>query len=209
MSAVRGTEFHKRVELHNLGIVSFDDQTQTAATKAGEAGTVAASEVTDPWVSYTQSRFFEERPIFVETPFEITMDGRTLRGKVDAVYQRPEGWEIVDYKSGRSRASQSQLVQLQAYAIAAADGALGMPAPDRIDVSFAYFGEDPAGEIRNEATESWLSEAKAIITSHLATADNGPFVATPSAACQWCDFLHHCKEGKAVVAGMSATKQDR
>jgi DNA helicase-2/ATP-dependent DNA helicase PcrA len=209
MSAVRGTEFHKRVELHNLGIVSFDDQTQPTATKAGEAGTAAATEVTDPWVSYTQSRFFQERPLFVETPFEITMDGRTLRGKVDAVYQRPEGWEIVDYKSGRSRKSQSQLVQLQAYAIAAADGALGMPAPDRIDVSFAYFGEDPAGEIRNQATESWLSEAKTIVTGHLATAENGPFVATPSAACQWCDFLHHCTEGKAVVARMSATKQAR
>jgi DNA helicase-2/ATP-dependent DNA helicase PcrA len=209
MSAIRGTEFHKRVELHNLGIVSFDDQTGTAATKTGSAGTAAATEIVDPWVSYTQSRFFDGRPVLVETPFEITMDGRMLRGKVDAVYQRPEGWEIVDYKSGRSRESKSQLVQLQAYAVAAADGALGMPAPDRIDVSFAYFGEDPAGEIRNEATDSWLNEARAVVTGHLATAENGPFAATPSAACQWCDFLHHCKEGKAVVARMSATEQAR
>jgi DNA helicase-2/ATP-dependent DNA helicase PcrA len=202
MSAVRGTEFHKRVELHNLGVSAFDDPVESAKGIVDMTDTPPDTHRVDPWLSYTRSRFFDETPFLVETPFEITIDGRSLRGKVDAVYEHNGRWEIVDYKSGRSRESASQLVQLQAYAIAAADGALSPVTPQGVDVSFAYFGEDPATEIRSEATASWLDEARTRIGSLLHTAEAGPFAPTPSRACEWCDFLHHCPEGRAAVDRM-------
>ncbi|MGI9585678.1 MAG: RecB family exonuclease, partial [Acidimicrobiia bacterium] len=204
MSALRGTEFHKRVELHNLGIVPLDEPPESDSDEDAADQSESQPDVdrVDPWESYTKSRFFDEKPFLVETPFEITIDGRSLRGKVDAVYDHGGRWEIVDYKSGRSRESASQLVQLQAYAIAASDGALSSLPHEGINASFAYFGEDPAAEVSTEATAAWLDEARDRIGTLLHTAETGPFPAAPSPACTWCDFLHHCPEGRAAAARM-------
>lgn len=203
ISAVKGTEFHRRAELHNLGVIALDDQDtvtydEPATDTVGD--TAAARAGVDPWDVFAASRFHEVRPTYVETPFEISIDGRRLRGKVDAVYATDDHWEIVDYKSGAPSRSASKAVQLQAYAVAAQEGAISLTAPGSIDVSFAYFGVDPAVVETEHADTAWMGTATARIGNLLEQAETGPFPATPTPACRWCDFLHHCSAGKAAVA---------
>jgi DNA helicase-2/ATP-dependent DNA helicase PcrA len=198
-SARRGTEFHRRVELHNHGIVSLEDIEPASYDLTGvdDDGAEDSSTLTDPWEVFTRSRFHETSPILTETPFEITFDGRSLRGKVDAVYEDGGDWEIVDYKSGRPRSSDAQRVQLEAYALAADDGALATRPSGTMSVTFAYFGTDPVVEVSETADASWIASARSRIAHLLEQGDRGPFPPTPSDACRWCDFLHHCEAGRA------------
>jgi DNA helicase-2/ATP-dependent DNA helicase PcrA len=198
-SAKLGTELHRRIELHNLGVIPLDHAEDAEYDDDGESGDGDHQPRTDPWRSFVSSRFHEASPILVETPFEITLDGRSLRGKVDAVYGDDDRWEIVDYKSGAPGASDARRVQLQAYALAGSAGALGREMPDDVDVTFAYFGTSPATEITEGIDPPWLDEASTTIGDLLAQAQEGPFPAHPSPACRWCDFLHHCAEGRRQV----------
>ena len=206
ISAVKGTEFHRRAELHNLGIISLDDAQDVAyddlvgLSADGPPSDGSSPESHDPWDLFKDSRFAQDKPFLVETPFEITLDGRTVRGKVDAVYRDADAWEIVDYKSGRASPSDAKLVQLQAYALAARDGNLAVATPDAIDVTFAWFGSDPVVEESHRADEAWLTNAEVVVGSLLQQAEDGPFNPTPNDGCRWCDFLHHCEAGKAHVA---------
>ncbi|MGI9667390.1 MAG: ATP-dependent DNA helicase [Acidimicrobiia bacterium] len=198
LSARKGTEFHRRAELHNLGVLALDDAQDVTYDSPSSEGAVEPS--VDPWNVFTASRFSKEHPMLVETPFEITLDGRTLRGKVDAVYGTPDRWEIVDYKSGAPSPSTSKTVQLQAYAVAATEGAISTNVPDNVYVTFAYFGVSPVAVETEAADEQWLDAAHEQITDLLEQAELGPFPAAPTPACRWCDFLHHCPAGKAAVA---------
>ena len=148
---------------------------------------------------FTESRFADEAPAFVETPFELTLDGRIVRGKIDAVYVDDDGWEIVDYKSGRPSPTDAKKVQLQAYALAADAGAVSRAIPEAMKVTFAYFGVDPAEEVTDDATRAWLDAASDTLTDLLAQGEGGPFPPSPTPACRFCDFLHHCDAGREFL----------
>ena len=57
---------------------------------------------------------------YVEAPFEITIGDSVVRGRMDAVFQQPDGsWLIVDWKTGRrpqGAALASAQIQLAVYA---------------------------------------------------------------------------------------------
>ncbi len=201
-SARRGTEFHRRVELHNVGVVTLHDATDVTYDTAGDDSDDAAGDrgpMHDPWDAFAASRFHDLRPDLVETPFEIVFEGRTLRGKIDAVYRSGDDWEIVDYKSGRPSTTEAKRVQLQAYAIAARSGALGDPPGGSLDVTFAYFGNGTPIEESEAVDEAWFENASTTVADLLLVAEQGPFPAEPSSACRWCDFLHHCEAGKGFL----------
>ena len=94
-------------------------------------------------------------------------------------------------------------VQLMAYAVAAASGALGAHPPDEMDLTFAYFGSSPAAEVTERVDQHWIETASTTISDLLANAEGGPFDPTPSPACRWCDFLHHCPAGQEALKGLS------
>jgi DNA helicase-2/ATP-dependent DNA helicase PcrA len=57
----------------------------------------------------------------VEVPFEMSVAGRVVRGRMDAVFRDSAGWLIVDWKTGRKptgAAAQAAAVQLAAYRLA-------------------------------------------------------------------------------------------
>ncbi len=200
-SAVRGTAFHRRIELHNLGVISFDD-TQDAGrdTEPRPSAPAAEGQRTDPWSIFKRSRFSTETPIHIESPFEIEVGTGSIRGKVDAIYDSGDNaWEIVDYKSGRHRDDPVVKVQLEVYALAAADGALSAQPPEDIDVTFAYFGDDELVEITEPVDDAWLTKARDHIEALVDQGVNGPFDPSPSDACRWCDFLHLCPVGQHEV----------
>jgi DNA helicase-2/ATP-dependent DNA helicase PcrA len=204
-SAALGTAFHRRVELHNLGVIAFEDPT-TAEYDSGDDSEASGHRRSDPWSIFERSRFSIESPIHIESPFEIEVGDGSVRGKVDAIYDSGGGtWEIVDYKSGRYVDDPARKVQLEAYALAAADGALSNIQPDGIDVTFAYFGDDELVEVTEQVDGEWLSRARKNIAKLVDQGVNGPFDPTPSNGCRWCDFLHLCPAGQVEVERSQAT----
>jgi DNA helicase-2/ATP-dependent DNA helicase PcrA len=199
-SAAFGTAFHRRIELHNLGVIAFEDAGSETYDSIAEP-VPSSGDGTDPWHLFETSRFQTETPIHIEAPFEIEVGDGSIRGKIDAIYASEEGsWEIVDYKSGRYRDDPARKVQLEAYAIAAAAGAVSPQSPDAIDVTFAYFGADALVEVSESVDDEWLTEATNHVAKLVDQGINGPFKPSPSNDCRWCDFLHLCPAGQAHIA---------
>jgi DNA helicase-2/ATP-dependent DNA helicase PcrA len=206
-SAVFGTAFHRRIELHNLGVIAFEDQVAGHYDSVANGDTEPSGQApSDPWKLFEQSRFADETPIHIEAPFEIEVGTGSIRGKVDAIYKSGQrDWEIVDYKSGRYRDDPARKVQLEAYAIAAADGALSTHPPDTIDVTFAYFGDDELVEVTESVDKEWLFRARNHVEALVDQGLNGPYEPSPSDDCRWCDFLHLCPAGQQAVKDSQTT----
>ncbi|MEN8151588.1 MAG: ATP-dependent DNA helicase [Planctomycetota bacterium] len=197
----KGVDFHRKVELHNLGKVPLDDLDDTVYDVAEEWEGDGTAPKAAPYDVFLESRFFDERARHAEVPIDLTIGDVRVRGRVDAVYEpEPGTWEIVDYKSGRPSDDPALDVQLQTYAIAAADGALGSPIPERISVTFAFFGGGTYGERTIEADDAWLAAARSRVEDLAARFSHEAFEPTPSKACRTCDFLHLCEAGKAFLA---------
>ena len=112
----------------------------------------------------------------------------------------------MDYKSGRKSDNPARKVQLQAYAIAAADGAVSIDRPDSMTVSFAYFGGGELVEVSESVDEEWLASARSDVERLITVGAEGPWEPTPSQACRYCDFRIHCKVGSNWVAEHEAPR---
>ncbi len=150
-AARAGTRVHRQIELHQRGQIPIDDvapDLYDSTEGVSIEGVEQSPRGPGPFQIFAESRFARARARLIETPFDLVISGVQVRGRVDAVFEpQPGNWEIVDFKSGRPRLEPAGHVQLEAYAVAAANGALG-PTPDRISVTFAFL----AGELE-EHTE--------------------------------------------------------
>ncbi|MDH3518795.1 MAG: PD-(D/E)XK nuclease family protein, partial [Acidimicrobiia bacterium] len=192
-AARRGIDVHRRIELHNLGVMPLDE--------AADYDLLSEDRVpsgSDPFGAYLGSRFAAGKPLMVETPFELKVGSAWVRGRIDAIYGDEEHWEVVDFKSGRPSADPDRLVQLQVYAMAANEVSFGIPAPDRTTVTFAFLG-DGLHEISHGVDEAWLDSAAARVTDLIDGIGSGCWDARPSDACSKCDFLRHCPAGRDRV----------
>lgn len=191
----RGTELHRRIELHNRGVVPFEDlEGIEYDVSPGEAFTRTG----DPYARFLASRFAKQRPLLVETPFVLRLDQATVRGRVDAVYSaQPEEWEVVDFKSGRPGDPNAR-VQLEAYAVAASQGALTGSIPGRLRVTFAFLGSDE--EQTESVDQAWLEEAQRHLEQLLDGIKAKRFEPSPSVSCRGCDFINSCPAGKGWIA---------
>jgi ATP-dependent DNA helicase UvrD/PcrA len=195
----RGVDFHRRVELHNMGKVPLTDLDEEPYDVPLDDRVQAPRR--DPFEVFLESRFGDQRPRLVETPIELRLGEVRVRGRIDAVYEpEPGSWEIVDYKSGRRSDDDALDVQLQAYAVAAIDGAVSADVPERLTVTFAYFGGDEYDERSYDADQGWIAAARDRVESLAAQVVEAEFPATPSEACRGCDFLPFCDAGQAYVA---------
>ena len=200
--ARRGTRLHRRIELHNRGIVPFDDLDNDLYDRGPDEERTQGITTESGWSAFLGSPYADRRPIYVEVPFELGLapDNR-IRGRVDAVYpQGDDGWEIVDFKSGRRPPQAPNDIQLQAYALAANDAALGAPAPECLRVSFVYLG-DGLEVTDQEVDGEWLEKARSRILELIDGIRAESFDATPSQACRSCDFHHLCEEGTRFLSG--------
>jgi ATP-dependent DNA helicase UvrD/PcrA len=195
----RGVHFHRRVELHNLGKVPLTDLDEDPYDLGDDAP--LGPPPRDPFDVFLESRLADQRPRLAETPIEIRTGGLRILGRIDAVYEvEPGTWEIVDYKSGRRSDDAALDVQLQAYAVAAVDGAVAVERPEQLTVTFAYFGGAEYEERSIDADAAWLDAARDRIDSLAAIVARGDFPPTPSEACVGCDFLPFCTAGQDFVA---------
>lgn len=206
LAAQRGTEVHRKIELHARGAVPFTEATDDlydvletdVATLSGPSS--QSESQLDPYSVYLSSRFATESPRHIETPFRMKFSDGIVRGRVDAIYGTDEVWEIVDFKSGRNRHLPGTELQLQAYAVAARAGSFGGP-PSQVSVTFAYLGGGALEEVTQAVDEAWIQAAEEEINDQLVTIgtgslDQGTFEPQPSSACMTCDFSHVCAPGK-------------
>ena len=190
----RGVELHRRIELHNRGVLPLE----LAEDDTYDFAPDEAMPTADAYATFQASRFASDRPRWIEVPFSLSGPIR-IRGRIDAVYDREGAWEVVDFKSGRHRPDPARLVQLQAYAVAVEDGALAGERPDSLAVTFAYFG-DGLEEVTEEVDDSWLASARERIDGILGGIGDEQFDPTPSAACHHCDFSRFCDAGRQWLA---------
>ncbi|HEX6300822.1 MAG TPA: ATP-dependent DNA helicase [Acidimicrobiia bacterium] len=194
-AATRGSELHRRIELHQRGQIPFEDlepdlYDAVDEPDGGEPG---------GYVAYGDSRFAAEKARFVEAPFGVRLDnGYTVRGRIDAIYADDSHWEVVDFKSGKPKEDPSRMVQLEAYAVAVNEVDFGAPKPESVDVTFAYFGGG-LQEVTAHADPAWVDGARSHIITLTDAIHAGEFGESPGEWCHNCDFLQFCGPGQAEV----------
>lgn len=190
-AARHGVEVHRRIEMHNRGAVAFEDAGTTEYDAVGEERAPGSA-----FERFSRSRFAAHRPLLVETPFTLLIDGVRVSGRIDAIYEDAEGWEVVDFKSGRASDDPARRVQLEAYALAVAEAGLaGGSSPGTIRVTFAYLGGDAIEESTERVEGTWLDDARSHLGDLIAAATAAEHPPTPSDSCRRCDFAHVCTAG--------------
>jgi DNA helicase-2/ATP-dependent DNA helicase PcrA len=117
--ARRGTAFHAWVErrLRAEPLVDLDD-----LPGAQDLNPAADSELDRLRAGFEASEWADRRPIAVEVDVETPVAGTILRGRIDAVFARPNaGVDIVDWKTGPPPSGAdlaSAAVQLAVYRVA-------------------------------------------------------------------------------------------
>jgi DNA helicase-2/ATP-dependent DNA helicase PcrA len=89
--------------------------------------------------AFLHSEWADRVPQHVEVPFATLVEGVGLRGRIDAVFRTSDGWEVVDWKTGRppsAAAAANSAVQLAAYRLAWAELA-GCPV-EEVSAAFHY-----------------------------------------------------------------------
>ncbi|MFI2201553.1 UvrD-helicase domain-containing protein [Streptomyces sp. NPDC020192] len=135
-AARRGTRFHAWVEARfeelTLPLLEPDELPGSDAEIADEADLEALKE------AFERSVYAHRTPYRVEAPFQFTLAGRVVRGRIDAVYRNGDGdgttYEIVDWKTSRVRAADP--LQLAVYRLAWAEQQ-GVP-PESVTAAFLY-----------------------------------------------------------------------
>lgn len=200
-AARRGAELHRRIELHNRGMVPFDDLEPHLYDHTLDEDTASPDRKGGGWSAFLESSYADRIPLHVEAPFELRVsESVRIRGRIDAVYgDDRRGWEIVDFKSGRPSNRPSSRVQLQAYALAARRSGLGATPPESLKVSFVYLG-DGLDVVSEEADSAWMERAEQRILELVEGIRSAQFPTVPSPACRSCDFLAFCEAGQAHLA---------
>jgi len=76
------------------------------------------SKLEDLKATWLKSTFANRTPARVEVPFETTIAGVLIRGRIDAVYSDGDGFQVVDWKTGSKQLGKSAQVQLAMYRLA-------------------------------------------------------------------------------------------
>ncbi|MFE9776281.1 UvrD-helicase domain-containing protein [Streptomyces sp. NPDC005931] len=120
-AARRGTRFHAWVEARfeelTLPLLEPEELPGGDAEIADERDLEALKD------AFERTRYARRTPYRVEAPFQLSIAGRVVRGRIDAVYKEGDGngatYEIVDWKTNRSRTADP--LQLAVYRLAWAE----------------------------------------------------------------------------------------
>lgn len=139
--ARRGTAFHNWLEQRWAAESLLDiEDLPGAVDELADAGELEALKA-----AFERSSWAERTPIAVEVGFEMSFGARVVRGRMDAVFQEPDGrYTVVDWKTGRPPTgadAQAKAVQLALYRLAWA-AIRGVPDTelDTVGAAFYYVG---------------------------------------------------------------------
>ncbi|MFI6777602.1 PD-(D/E)XK nuclease family protein, partial [Nocardia sp. NPDC050412] len=120
--ARRGTAFHAWVQRWFAAdrLLGFDELPGAADNTAADAG--LDTELVTMQESFLNSPWAHRSPLEVEIPFETSIAGTVIRGRMDAVFAEPGGgWIVVDWKTGAEPATADEpavAMQLAVYRLA-------------------------------------------------------------------------------------------
>jgi DNA helicase-2/ATP-dependent DNA helicase PcrA len=120
-----GTRFHARIETHvgQQSLLGPDELPGRADTGIGDEAELAYLVA-----AFEAGPYAGRRPVAVEAPFQLALGGHVVRGRIDAVYARPDGadgadgadgFEVVEWKTGS--AARADPLQLVVYRLAWAE----------------------------------------------------------------------------------------
>jgi DNA helicase-2/ATP-dependent DNA helicase PcrA len=144
-----GTEVHRLIEERSRGISTYPDETELdEPSEIAEPGRIG--QALERWAELGYGdRELATLPSgepMTELPFALKLDGKVIRGRIDAVYQMEDGGlEIVDFKTGGSFASspeEGRADQLDVYARALRANGL-IEEGQRVVLTYAFLGGDP------------------------------------------------------------------
>jgi DNA helicase-2/ATP-dependent DNA helicase PcrA len=116
--ARRGTAFHRYLERRwgDQTLLDLDDLPGAVDDGADDR------DFTQLRDAFERSVWAHRTPVHVEVPFEMTVGGRVIRGRMDAVFRDgPDTWLVVDWKTGArpsGAGADAAAVQLAAYRLA-------------------------------------------------------------------------------------------
>ncbi len=120
-AARRGTRFHAWVEarFEHLTLPLLEPE----ELPGGDAEIADEQDLEFLKDAFERTEYARRTPFRVEAPFQLSLAGRVVRGRIDAVYKEGEGdtatYEIVDWKT--NRAATADPLQLALYRIAWAE----------------------------------------------------------------------------------------
>ena len=119
--ARRGTAFHLWIEAQYKDPQVLDDDdlygTDNAQTDADE---IPFEDLKAKWLESDWSKR-DPAPGGIEVPFETVLGGVLLRGRIDAVYEKDGHYEVVDWKTGKTKSGAdlaAAAIQLAMYRLA-------------------------------------------------------------------------------------------
>ncbi len=117
--ARRGTAFHAWVE-RRFGTTRLLDLDELPG--AADTGAKSDTELSRLQDAFLESAWAQRSPTEVEVPFETSIAGTVIRGRIDAIFEEPDGgWTVVDWKTGAEPSAaeeQAVAVQLGVYRLA-------------------------------------------------------------------------------------------
>ncbi|WP_407550044.1 UvrD-helicase domain-containing protein [Streptomyces sp. Pv4-95] len=139
-AARRGTRFHAWVESRfeelPLPLLGPDELPGADPDEPTEIADEAELEALKE--AFARTPYAHRTPYRVEAPFQLTLAGRLIRGRIDAVYKTPgpdgDHFEIIDWKTGRTRTADP--LQLAIYRLAWAERH-GLR-PSAVDAAFLH-----------------------------------------------------------------------
>lgn len=140
LAARQGTAFHAWIEEHysRAAIVDLWDLPGSADEDAG-----LDADLDRMRAHFLASEWADRVPEEVELSIETVVQGIAVRGRIDAVFARPDGgWTVVDWKTGvrpTGKEAEVRALQLAAYAVAFAR--LRGVDPTLVDAAFFYAAE--------------------------------------------------------------------
>ncbi|WP_228982347.1 ATP-dependent DNA helicase [Streptomyces sp. DH12] len=138
-AARRGTRFHAWVESRFEALplpLLGPDELPGGEVHADEPEIADERDLAALKEAFERTAYARRTPYRVEAPFQITLAGRVVRGRIDAVYRDPDAgtYEIVDWKTTRHHTGDP--LQLAVYRLAWAE-LHGLPL-DAVTAAFVY-----------------------------------------------------------------------
>ncbi|MFF3403192.1 ATP-dependent helicase [Streptomyces sp. NPDC002659] len=163
-AARRGTRFHAWVEsrFEELPLPMLGPD-ELPGGDADDPGIVDERDLTALKEAFERTPYARRTPYRVESPFQLTLAGRVIRGRIDAVYRDDEDgtYEIVDWKTSRTRTADP--LQLAIYRLAWAEQH-DLP-PEAVEAAFVYVR---SGEIARPAALPGRADLERILLGETA-----------------------------------------
>lgn len=136
-----GTLFHGWVEA-KFGALANSDELDFEAAEVDDENTTKTVE--ELQTIFERSRFANLKPFAIECEIQVTFKGNTFICKLDAVFETEDGYEIVDWKTGKPPVTDSEIaeraLQLALYRMAFTK--LHGVDPKQVEVCLYYVADD-------------------------------------------------------------------